>query len=99
MRCRYTTLAISVGARRYVVDCKVIPPRAPAHAGADSPRHLDPGSPGSVEVVRVRKGGFDVTSALDADLRVLLRDRCGRMAGVGRSTVPALERGVLEFER
>ena len=100
MRCRYTSLAIDIGARRYLCDCRVIPPRAPAHAGADSPRHLDPGSPGSVEIVRVRRGGLDVTDAVDGDLRLLLRDRCARLAGVGRSAAPRRgEQAVMEFVR
>ena len=98
-RVRFPTFQVDVGARRYIVDVKVIPARAPAHAGADDVRFLDPGFPGRVEVVRVRRGGVDVMDGLDVDLRVLLRDRCARLAGVGRSTVPARERGVLEFSR
>ena len=104
MRIRWTTFAISVGARRYMVDCKVIPPRATPHVGADSPRHLDPGSPGRVEVIRVRRGGLDVTDAIDGDLRLLLRDRCARAAGVGGSARRVAvawkgEQAVLRFER
>jgi hypothetical protein len=99
MKPRFTSFRIDIGAHRYLVDCRIVPPRAPAHAGADSVRFLDPGSPGRVEIVRVRRDQIDVTDFLDADLRVLLRDRCARLAGVGRSTVPARERGVLEFTR
>ena len=100
MRIRWTTFAISVGARRYLVDCRVLPPRAAAHAGADDVRFLDPGSSGSVEVIRVRKNGFDVTVAIDGDLRLLLRERCSRAAGVGRSSVAQRgEQALLEFQR
>ena len=99
-RVRFPTFQIDVGARRYVVDCRVLPGRAPAHASADSPRFMDPGSPGRVEIMRVRRGGLDVTDALDGDLRQLLRERCARAAGVGRSAAP--RRGgqrVMEFQR
>ena len=100
MRTRWTTFEISVGIRRYLVDVKVTPPRAAAHAGADSVRHLDPGSPGSVEIVRVRRGGFDVTDALDADLRQLLRERCAFYAGVSRVFTPQKSyQKILEFTR
>ena len=99
MRIRFPTFRIDVGARRYLVDCKVIPPRAPAHAGADAVRFLDPGSPGRVEIVRVRRGGFDVTDALDADLRQVLRERCARAAGVGRSAPRRGGQRVMEFQR
>ena len=100
MRIRWTTFEISTGIRCYLVDVKVTPPRAAAHAGADSVRHLDPGSPGSVEIVRVRRGGFDVTDALDADLRQLLRERCSRAAGVGRAAAPQKSyQKILEFTR
>jgi hypothetical protein len=98
MKPRYTTLRVDVGARRYICDCKVIPPRAAAHAGAGSPRFLDPGSPGNVEIKRVRRGGIEV--AVDPDLRLLLRDRCARAAGVGRSSVSSpREQALLEFQR
>jgi hypothetical protein len=97
-RVRFPTFRIDVGARRYLVDCKVIPPRAPAHAAAGTPRFLDPGSPGSVEIKRVRERGFVVTP--DPDLRLLLRDRCSRAAGVGRSSVAQRgEQALLEFQR
>jgi hypothetical protein len=97
---RYTTLRVDVGARRYVVDVKVIPPRAPAHAVAGSSRFLDPGSVGIVEIKRVRRNGLDVTDAVDPDLRLLLRDRCARAAGVGRSSAPQRgEQALLEFQR
>jgi hypothetical protein len=100
MRIRWTTFAIDVGARCYLVDCEIMPPRAAAHAGADSVRHLDPGSPGSVEIVRVRRGGFDVTDALDADLRQLLRERCAFYAGVSRVFTPQKSyQKILEFTR
>lgn len=97
-RVRFPTFQIDVGARRYIVDVKVIPPRAPAHAVAGSPRFLDPGSPGSVEIIRVKRNGIEV--GVDPDLRLLLRDRCARLAGVGRSSAPSRsEERVLEFER
>jgi hypothetical protein len=100
MRTRWTTFAINVGVRRYLVDVKVTPPRAAPHVSADSPRHLDPGSPGSVEIVRVRRGGFDVTDALDADLRQVLRERCAFAAGIGRVFAPQKTyQGILEFTR
>jgi hypothetical protein len=99
-RVRFSTFRVDIGARRYLVDCKVIPPRAPAHAGADDVRFLDPGSPGRVELVRVRRGGLDVTDALDDDLRQVLRERCAFAAGIARVFIPQKTyQKILEFTR
>lgn len=97
-RVRYSTFQVDVGARRYLCDCRVHAPRAAAHAGADSPRYMDPGSPGHLELLRVRRSGIDVS--LDADLRLLLQDRCAGLAGVSRAFVRNREdQKVLEFAR
>lgn len=100
MRTRFSSFRIDVGARRYMCDVRIIPPRAATHAGADAVRFLDPGSPGRVEIVRVRKGGLDVTDAIDADLRLLIRERCAFAAGVSRAFVPQKTyQRILEFTR
>jgi hypothetical protein len=97
-RVRYSTFMVDVGARRYLCDCRVHAPRAAAHAGADSPRYMDPGSPGHLELLRVRHSGIDVSP--DADLRLLLQDRCAGMAGVSRGFVRnQRDQRVLEFAR
>jgi hypothetical protein len=57
----YRTVFVNLGGRAYSVHCRVLPPRAASHAGADSSRYLDPGSPPRVQVLRILRGQEDVT--------------------------------------
>jgi hypothetical protein len=89
MKPRFATFRISVGFQYYKVLCRVLPPTKAAHVGADSPRYLEPGKGGTVQLIRVLKDAIDVTDSLDVDLRRTLIERAEMMAGVRRGTPPA----------
>lgn len=65
MKAWYRTVHVNLGGRAYAVECKVLPPRAPARASFDSPRYLDPGSPPRVQVLRILRDRIDVTKDPD----------------------------------
>jgi hypothetical protein len=60
----FKSVRVVVGGEQYYAIVRAIPARAPAHAGADSPRFLDPGRPARVEVMKILLDGIDVTAAL-----------------------------------
>lgn len=60
----YPTFDISHEDFLYAVDCRVQPPRASPHVGADSPRFMSPGSPLRVRVLRILRDRIDVTEDL-----------------------------------
>jgi hypothetical protein len=91
-RSRFATFRIDVGYQRYSVLCRVIPGRAAPHVGADSPRFMDPGSAGSVQIIRVLKGSDDVTDALDASLLETLKHRAALAAVVRKPALAAPRR-------
>lgn len=88
-RARYETVTVDVGFQRYSVLCRVVPGRAAAHAGADSPRFLDPGRPDKAVIFSVSKGGASVNP--DTDLLLALEDAVAAKLGLRRpaAAVPA----------
>ena len=60
----YPTFHVSIGDYRYAVICRVEVPRAAPHVSADSPRHMSPGSPLRVRVLRILRDRIDVTEEL-----------------------------------
>jgi hypothetical protein len=95
-RVHYSTFRCDVGHRRYYVTCRIILGRSPSHAGPDSPRFLDPGLPSTLEVIRVRRDGLQITP--DKDLKAELLSRCSRMAGIRRSSMAVpQDQQVMEF--
>lgn len=57
----YPTCAVVVGGQEYRVHLCITPGRAAAHAGADSPRFMDPGCPPRVRVIRILRDGIEQT--------------------------------------
>lgn len=84
----FKTLNVTVAGVTYACLCRIVPARAAAHVGADSPRFLDCGHPGSLTIIRVLKGAVDVTDALDRDLTFTIQQRCCMAAGVKCATMP-----------
>ncbi len=74
------TVYVCLGGRVYAVDCQVLHPRAAAHAGADSPRFLDPGSPPRVQVLRILRDQVDVTGELFCLNKVRIVEEAQRQA-------------------
>ena len=100
-RPRFESITVDVGYDRYSVLCRIIPGRAPAKVGADSPRFMDPGATGGVTIYSVSKGGVDVTSGIDADLLATIKERVAKKAGIAvpARTVPRTDgQGTLTLE-
>lgn len=64
MKPRFETRHVDFGGERFACIVRVSPRRAPAHAGADDVRFLDPGAPERVTVMRILQDGVDVTEDL-----------------------------------
>ena len=60
MKASYPTLSVVVGGVKYDVHLRVLPGRAPSHAGADSPDYLRPGSPPRISIIRILLNGVVV---------------------------------------
>ncbi len=58
---KYLSFPYRLGARHVVVEVGYSPAKAAPHAGADSPRFMDPGRPLEIRSVVVRWHGIDVT--------------------------------------
>lgn len=59
----YPTCTVTVGGVAYTVHLRVIPGRAAARVGADSPRYLDPGSKPKASVIRILRDGIEMTGS------------------------------------
>jgi len=68
VKASFPTRRVVVGGVKYDVHLRVLPGRAPSHAGADSPRHLDPGSPLRISIIRILLNGVVVQDQVTNDL-------------------------------
>lgn len=75
MRASYPTVAVVVGGVKYDVHLRILPGRAPSHAGADSPRYMDPGASPRATVIRILKDGVVVQDAVTNDLHWSVRQQ------------------------
>lgn len=64
MKAQHRSIYVDVGDLTYCVHCRILPGRAPAHAGADSPRFMDFGSPPRVQILRILCDRVEVTHDL-----------------------------------
>jgi hypothetical protein len=95
----FRTYRVEVGYAAYYAQCRVVPGRRASHSGPDSPRYMDPGTPGTVRVLSVLRDAIDVTGRLDADTERAIRESCERQAGVRTSSVVIRsEQGELPIE-
>ena len=95
----FLSVPVSVGGEDYSVIVRVVPARAAAHVGADSPRYLDPGKPARVEILRILRGAVDVTSELTywtrRAIETAVREETGRApAKAGAIKAAAIRREV-----
>jgi hypothetical protein len=60
----YLPAVVRIGGQRLTAEYKLYPARKAPHVGADSPRHMEPGSPARIEVLRLMMGRV----ALDYDV-------------------------------
>ena len=95
----YRTLRVSAGFSTYRVEVAVYPARMPAHVGADSPRHMDPGSPASVRILRVYRGAREVTRDIDDCLLAHLHREVSAELGIVSGPRGGERQGVMEFAR
>ncbi len=73
-RPRFQSVTVDVGESRYSAIVRVYPARAPAHAGADSPRFMDPGERAHAQVMRILLGAVDVTDEILPFTRSAIED-------------------------
>ena len=59
---RFRSLRCVVGGLDYYAICRVIPAQPAPHVGADSPSYLRPARPAQASIIRILRGGEDVTS-------------------------------------
>lgn len=90
---RFFTVAVDLPGRRLLADCEIAPRRSAPHAGADSPRYLDPGSRLYVKVIRYLEDRVDVTDQLLPRTRALIEyaiREATRQGSVPALVVPAI---------
>jgi hypothetical protein len=68
----FESFTVVYACHEYDVECLVTPPREAPHAGADSPRYLDPGTPLQVEVIRILEGRIDIGIGLSPECRAAI---------------------------
>jgi hypothetical protein len=94
MKARFPTVSVVVGGVKYHVHLRVLPGRAVAHAGADSPRHLDPGSAPRISIIRILRDGVVVQDQVTNDLHWSVRQKIEsavlRMAAEGGASPGAV---------
>lgn len=109
MKAQFPTVSTVVGGVKYDVHLRILPGRAPSHAGPESPRYLDPGCPPRIQIIRILKAGVVVWDRVTNDLHWSTRQQIEsavlRMAAEGgaspgavdvspnASTVPSFEDG------
>jgi hypothetical protein len=101
---RRTTVEVKLGSVRYVVDAHIQLPRRASHAGADSPRFMDPGAPERLlPDYRILRDGLDVTAELlPAQLAEIERkvcEACGVPIPAPVEVPPSFPRPALSFWR
>lgn len=80
MKARFVSCRVSVGGSDYVAIVRVLPVRAAAKVGADSPRYLDPGAASKVRLVRILRDAIDMTDELTYWTRQAIEREALRMA-------------------
>jgi hypothetical protein len=83
MKNSYPTCDIRIGATTYHVHLRVQPGRDAPHVGADSPRHMKPGSRPRVSIIRILRDQEDVGETLLWTTRVAIDREVARMAARG----------------
>jgi hypothetical protein len=91
VKAKFPTLSPVVGGVKYDVHLRITPGRAPSHAGADSPKHLDPGSPPRISIIRILRDGVDVGNELLWFTRQQIESAVLRMAAEGGASPGAVD--------
>ena len=94
-RPQFRCYSVVVNGKRYRAECRVVAPRKPAHAGADSPHFLYPGTRGSVRIIAILDGSAHWCYPADMDAYTVaqIQRSVEEQAGV---TVMAMPRGERE---
>jgi ABC-type antimicrobial peptide transport system ATPase subunit len=75
MKARFPTISTIVGGVKYDVHLRVLPGRAPSHAGPESPDYLRPGSPPRISIIRILHAGVVVSDQVTNDLHWSVRQQ------------------------